>query len=171
MFPTLHIITAITRPHNLPRITDSITSACVNYNCNIIWHWRYDKKREHVGGQKLKNDALDIIQDGWVYLLDDDTILSAEIIRLVCEYDNDETIDGVIVQQENPDGTIRITDPNNVRWGFIDTGQALLRRSAIGNERIPEEYIGDGLFYEKLIPNLNIKYEPIVGAYYNYIKE
>lgn len=163
----LHVITAITRPENLTKITDSLVVACKDYTCDIVWHWRHDWKREHVGGQKLKNDALDIIDNGWVFFLDDDTHLSPYIPQLIAERDANPLLDGFIVEQQRADGSILVTSPDNVRWGCIDIGQAVLRRSAIGDHRIPEEYIGDGLFLEKLIPTLNVEFVPIVASYHN----
>lgn len=162
----LHVVTAITRPENLPRICSTLSAGCVHADADLVWHWRYDMQRNHVGGQKPKNDALDAITDGWVWFLDDDTLADTRIPAIVKAHDA-EPIDAIIVGQRRTDGHILIASPANVRVGSIDIGQAIIRRSAIGSHRIPEDYVGDGIFLKRVIGSCRTRFLPIVASSHN----
>lgn len=163
----LHVVTAVTRPKNLGLIAESLANACKSSECDLTWHWKHDWMREHVGGQKLKNDALDEITDGWVWFIDDDTLAAPDIPHLVYTRDQDASIDGIVVCQQRADGRLLVAAPEYAVRGHIDIGQAILRRSAIGDARIPEDYDGDGLFLEPLLARLNIEYLSVVASYHN----
>lgn len=163
----LHVITAITRPANLGEIAASLAAACATARINLVWHWRFDYQREHVGGQKLKNDALDTISDGWVWMLDDDTIAHSEILQAWAQHAKIADVTAVIFGQLRADGRTLVADPKNARRGMIDIGQAFLRRDAIGEHRLPEDYDGDGMFLERILPSANVIYNNRMLSFHN----
>jgi hypothetical protein len=153
----LHILTAVTRPENLPAVDDSILDALHRTGQMVIHtHRRFDPDREFVGGQRLKNDMLDEITDGWVVILDDDTLMherflqKIELVEATQELAQRE-IRAIIVSQKRVNGIILRASSENAVVGMIDAGQAVLRRDLIGDYRIPEEYAGDGMWLETLL--------------------
>lgn len=163
----LHVVTAITRPANLGQIAASLAAACCNARVNLVWHWYFDWDRNHIGGQKLKNDALDAITDGWVWMLDDDTIAHSEIIQAWSAYAYHPSISAVVFGQTRADGRTLVADPENVRVGDIDIGQAFVRRDVIGEHRLPEHYDGDGMFLEAVLPNARTIYDNRLLSFHN----
>ena len=143
----IHVITACTRPRNLPALAESIVdAACEGWE--VCWHVLFDLERAHVGGQRPKNHALDAIADGWVCFLDDDTLMHPLLIETVSVH---HSADAVVVSQERADGRTLVAARENVKVGRIDIGQAVIRRDVIGDERIPETYVGDGIFLENVL--------------------
>lgn len=142
----LHVLTAVTRPHNLPVLQASIAAAATD-DVHVIWHQRSDPDRTAVGGQRLKNEMLDEIDNGWVYVLDDDTIMHPDLLRTIFLY---RKADAILVAQERVDRVLHPA-PANLQVGEVDIGQAVLRRDLIGLERIPEVYEGDGIFLRGLL--------------------
>jgi hypothetical protein len=144
----LHILTAITRPENLPQLAQSLAPA----NLDLVWHWRFDLARAHVGGQALKNAMLDSITDGWVWILDDDTLaMPALFERLVVLEAEHPDADAFAVSQLLRGGAVRHATPDALRLDHIDVGQLIIRRDAIGDTRLDLSYGGDGLWVEALV--------------------
>ena len=142
----VHVLTAVSRPQNLPRLARSLAKGANGHE--IVWHWRFDLNRTDVGGQAAKNAMLDEIQDGWVYVLDDDTLMHP---RLLSKLTDDPEVRAIIVSQQRKHEQSLAATSDNLRVGHIDIGQALLRREMIGSERIPLLHFGDGLFLETLL--------------------
>jgi hypothetical protein len=122
----------------------------------LSWHRRYDPQREFVGGQRLKNDMLDDIDDGWVCILDDDTLMLPKFLLRVAMIVGSAPLAGrelraVVVSQRRTNRMILEASAENAVIGMIDAGQAVLRRDLIGDYRIPEEYAGDGMWLETLL--------------------
>jgi hypothetical protein len=163
----LHIVTAITRPANLGKIAASLAAAACTARIDLVWHWRFDWQRDHVGGQKLKNDALDEIDDGWVWMLDDDTIAHSEILQAWAQHARHEGVGAVVFGQSRADGRILVANEQNVRVGHIDIGQAFLRRDIIGEHRLPEHYDGDGMFLEAVLPDSGAIYDNRLLSFHN----
>ncbi len=148
----LHLLTALTRPWNLPIMASSI-SAAKPKQCDVEWHIRIDKECRHIGGQALKNAMLDQITDGWCWIFDDDTTAHPLILRRLVEtLEQFPDTRALIVDQTRRDGRYLVAAPENVRVGFIDAGQAIMRRDFIGNERLPLNYEGDGHWLSSLLP-------------------
>ena len=165
----LHLLTAVTRTENLPKLKKSISKASVR-GVQTEWHQLFDLDREHVGGQALKNQMLDEVSDGWIMVLDDDTILHPKLLKRLRDVVNDG-VKAVVVSQEHDGGNVRHAAPANAQLGRIDCGQVIIRREMIGNERIPLSYDGDGRFLEKLLRGQNgVLYldEPL--SYYNALR-
>ena len=166
----LHIVTAVTRPANLGTIAASLAAAACTARIDLVWHWRFDWQREHVGGQKLKNDALDEIRDGWVWMLDDDTIAHSEILQAWVQHTQHASVSAVVFGQSRADGRILVANVNNVRVGHIDIGQAILERRVIADHRLPEHYDGDGMFLEAVLPAANVIYDNRLLSFHNQLE-
>jgi hypothetical protein len=155
----LHVLTAVTRPENLPEIGESLMEATDRCPAvDLTWHRLYDLNKEYVGGQTLKNRMLDTIRhrEDWVCILDDDTLMHPLFLRKVSWVILSAPlvpveIRAVIVSQKRVNGTILRASPENAVVGMIDAGQAVLRRDLIGAFRIQEEYAGDGMWLETLL--------------------
>jgi hypothetical protein len=102
----------------------------------------------------LKNEGLEQIKFGWVYVLDDDNILHPSFINLIWFY-----IDfygplkkqAFVFDQLLPDGTIRTANYDVIKMNHIDQAQYLVHHELIGNLRYDENlYQDDGLFIETL---------------------
>ena len=82
----LHVLTAVSRPENLGQIAESLAVAVerAEYGVDLaVALGMFDPDRQHVGGQALKNDMLDDIDDGWVWILDDDTLAHPDVLATV----------------------------------------------------------------------------------------
>ena len=162
----LHVITAVTRPQNLGEIAASLAAASVTAGTDVVWHWHFDLERNHIGGQKPKNDALDTITDGWVWILDDDTIVHSEILIAWKQHAQDGAT-AVVFGQTRADGRTLVSGLERVRVGDIDIGQAILRRDVIGEHRLAESYEGDGVFLEAVLPNTSAIYDNRFLSFHN----
>jgi hypothetical protein len=162
----LHILTALTRPENLSDMGRSIFDDHHD-GWEIIWHLTH-KNEKHVGGQFLKNLLLDEVADGWVYFLDDDTVLHHEFQATTYETIMDyPSAVAVLFAQNRSEGVIQ---PQITR-GHIDIGQALILREQIGDVRIPEEYDGDGWFITAVLGNTDVVLLEDVLSHYNALRK
>jgi hypothetical protein len=144
----LHVLTACTRPLNLPQMTASLLEW--GRDADIEWHISFDLKRTAIGGQRIKNDMLDQIEWGYVFFLDDDTV-AHPLLYERAQKALAGVAPAVVFSQEHSElGTLHAA-PENVTIGGIDIGQAIVRRDVIGDHRIPETYAGDGEFYEAVL--------------------
>jgi hypothetical protein len=143
-----HIITACTRPGNLPAVAESIMAATCD-PWDVTWHIRFDPEQQHVGGQRLKNEMLDQIEDGWVCFLDDDTTMHPDFLRRMAEAVKDAG--AVVVSQQRQNGMVLVAADGHLQVGSVDIGQAFIARSLIGTHRIPEHYEGDGMFLQAVL--------------------
>jgi hypothetical protein len=162
---TLHVLTAVTRPHNLSKMAESLNAWG---RADFTWHMRFDAKHEHVGGQAVKNEMLHSIEDGWVMFLDDDTLAHPKLYRRFLKHQEAEAI--CVTQRHSVLGTLHASR-ENVGVGTIDIGQALIRRDVIGDMRIPETYAGDGEFLSAILPYADTVYLDEVLSFHNAIGE
>lgn len=155
----LHVLTAVSRPENLGRVAESLAAAAAYAPAvDVTWHWRMDTLRRHVGGQHLKNMMLDEIDDGFVWILDDDTVAHEEVIW---QFTHLRNRDGIVFSQQRTDGRILWAAPENVRLGYIDVGQAFLSRECIGDRRIPLQYDGDFWWLQECLTGADVCYAKI----------
>src|SRR5512132_2800574 len=110
----LHVLTAVTRPGNLGLLAESIAAASIP-EVGIVWHWCFDPERTAVGGQRLKNEMLDQISDGWVCFLDDDNVMHPDFVRRVHEHKDADAV--VVCQQRHSDGRTLVAGPGELRVG------------------------------------------------------
>lgn len=189
----LNFITALIRPENLEIILQSITDTI---KCDWRWYTVGDlkvnssiinkihpnqiimyapEKHDHYldCGNTPRNIALDSIKDGWVYILDDDTVLHPNFFncftRGIKYYPGSA---GYTFFCAYPDGTIRNIPPQH-SYNHIDTGCFIFRREVIGNTRFDvNNRNAESSFYKEIY----CKYSPYiihitdVGAYLNFLK-
>ncbi len=150
----LHLITAVTRPWNLPVIAKSIAIA-TEPDCKweVVWHLRFDLEHEYVGGQVLKNKMLDGIEDGWCFILDDDTLMHPDLLKRLDKVLTEQPDTwALVVSQPREQEDDLIAAEGNARAGYIDVGQAVMRRDFIGDHRLADSYEGDGHWLGALLP-------------------
>lgn len=158
----IHVITAVTRPQNIQVISRTLALAAKEADLEYEWHLAEDEKKQHVGGQRIKNAILDEFEDGWVWVLDDDTIVHPDLFKSFALALHDEC-NSVVVSQMRSDLTVLHAMPSQVALSCIDIGQAILERSLIGDSRIPENYDGDGTFLCRLIPSRTVFIDRILS--------
>jgi hypothetical protein len=140
MPPTLHILTACSRPAGLPRIAAAIAAAPAGLA--IQWHVGFDLARRHVGGQAVKNRLLDSIAGGWCWVCDDDNLPHPAFFpRLAGLLAEPRAACYLFGQSRGPQGTALAAPP---AIGRTDIAQVVVHRDHIGDLRIPESYDGDG---------------------------
>jgi hypothetical protein len=171
----LHILTAVTRPENLPKLAESLIPAATA-GVEFAWHLGYDLERRHVAGQAVKNRLLDRISPGrdWVWILDDDNTAHPEFFRRLTEtVAANPDLRLIACTQTVPSGWCRTIDPESLKACRIDAAQAVIRRDAIGDHRLREVYAGDSHWIEAIAKTLQpdqIGYihEPVVR--YNWLR-
>jgi glycosyltransferase involved in cell wall biosynthesis len=131
-------------------------------------------------GHHMINKILDEIQDGVVYVLDDDNIIHPNFFELISNWlETNPQSEGLIFSQKigGIDFTgldVREASSENVKVGKIDMAQFCLKRTLIGDNRIPKNhYVGDGMFIEDLYSKNPEKFTIVnqIGCYYNYFKQ
>ncbi len=166
----LHILTACSRPENLPELAASIAEATC-HPWDVHWHLIFDLAQRNVGGHAIKNRMIDDIATGWVYILDDDTVMHPSFLSLAAERIEAQDVDAVVVSQKRSDGRVLDAAPANLRVGRVDTGQVLIRRDLIGLERFPDVYVGDGLFIESVLAgSQRVAFIPEVLCWHNILR-
>lgn len=174
MMTTLHIITPVSRPGNLEKISYSILLPH-EPSIWIEWWIAFDgyesdipagshpshilfvpsivnDKTVSVSGNLQRNAALDQIKDGWVFFLDDDTTMHPDLLKTIAPILNSIPGCCLVFNQDWPDGKPRCTvSPDHMKQGYIDTGQVVLAREAIGDIRWEaDKYHSDGPFIESV---------------------
>lgn len=170
----IHVLTAITRPENLPRLAQSIAEACERCpDAELVWHWQHDRAGAYEGGQALKNLMLSRVDWGWVYVLDDDTLMHPDLLARV--HDAEQYVNGsmIIVNQIRTDGRILVAAREHTIPGMVDIGQAVFSSSILNGDRIPEHYNGDGEFLMALVSRLDdseVVFLDETLSYHNYLR-
>lgn len=192
----LHIITPATRLQNLPKLLESIKPGSQYFtihwwivldvahitnieNIRMTFH-NFDGVFTHillasdpsfVAGKGQINYALDHINNGYVYVLDDDNIIHPDFFAWF-NHTNKMKYDAYIIAQQHLAGWIRYVHPDMVRETHIDQAQYILLRQFIGDERFAQSYCGDGEFIERLLKKKaeNFVFCNQVLAYYNVLR-
>jgi glycosyltransferase involved in cell wall biosynthesis len=179
----LFIVTPCCRPNFLPKLYDSIdfdkvtqwiivydTSKGVKYEKKYLEHpkiYEIECDKRNVGGGIARQQALDIIKDGFVYFLDDDNIIHPNFWNIFnnARLEKFYTFNCIAAINE------KILYGDSCKRGTIDTGQYLIPRKLIGNTIWQNIYTGDGYFIEEIYNNHSDKhcYVNEIAAYYNYI--
>lgn len=169
-----NFIIACSRPYNLPFVLrsierqandsidytiwvvcdlnkDELDSTILNFlkrknNINIFFN--KDEKNKISGGNTAKNFAIDKIENGWVYQLDDDNLLHPKFIQKTIEYITTYPDKKCFIFSQNKRYYPKTAE--DIKCGIIDTAMYILDISFIGDARIPESYGGDGIFIEEI---------------------
>jgi hypothetical protein len=190
----LHIITPVTRPENLPRILRSIEDSSIpqfdidwyvvfdcasshmiisNENIGTIYE-EFKSKENQICGYVQRNHALDQIADGWVYFLDDDTIMHKDMLtHFFSEYDEFHTCYLFTSKSKDMNFYCELEDDfTNVAPNRIDIGQFIIKRETIGNTRFREDiYNADGYFINQIFQENQDKFKNINGfVWYNKLR-
>ena len=164
----LNIITPCSRPQNLIEISKSINLPEENYrwivvfdleelpnkelipdNCETYCH----KNSESISGNAQRNYALDMIENGYVYFNDDDTVIHPELWDNI----NYLTEDFISFRQLDKSGFTKMGG-NDIRVGGIDTHQFITHKEIIGDTRwIHNLHEADGHFAVECYKKSNTK--------------
>lgn len=159
----INIITPCSRPDNLEKMKESINIPKENYRWIVVHdalhqstteffhidkgyeeYWFKDDRSKSGNGQR--NYAIDMIDTGYVYFLDDDTIMHPDLWKVIKEY---EVNDMIVFPQIWKNGEIRLKG-DRIALNHIDSGNFLVKRSVIGDLRWElGRYDADGIFAEK----------------------
>jgi predicted SAM-dependent methyltransferase len=155
-YPTLTIITALSRPGYLPGIFESLNAA-EGHNLDIRHYIIHPHGATHPGNGRADmarnvEAALSSIRDGWVWILDDDNSVHPGFFRRLEEEiaAQPEARAFVFSQERADERRLLQAAPENVRIGSIDTAQFVLRRDLIGDLRWCELPVHDGIFIQEL---------------------
>lgn len=157
----LTIITPCSRPENLQKIEESINIPKDRYRWivvvdgNISYEGRhiynnvpkncelyYIDNSESVCGNAQRNYALDLIEDGWVYFNDDDTLIHPQLWKNI----ENRREDFISFIQLEKDGTMRLSG-KNISLNNIDSHNFIISSHIIGRERwVLNRRDADGVF-------------------------
>lgn len=178
------LITPCSRPQNIEVIRRSINFPCrwfVVYDSDLVPDDALTDPaiinmavKGGVAGKQQCNAALDVITDGWVYVLDDDNLIHpdfyATVDRIVEQMPH---LNAVLLAQQTGHG-IREVSPRSVRVGGIDQAQYIIRRDIIGNLRFVDKYEADGIMIEAIYQNTDQSlfyfYNKEAVTYYNKLR-
>ena len=194
----INIVTPCTRPDNLRLLFQSITK--IPSTDDVTWYIVYDGRKivsedyfdftkleipshlkiiiltfsssRSIGGNDQRNCALRHITSGWVYFLDDDTLLHPKLFPSVKKQLEIEDKSGFIFSQLFKKNRVRRVSIGKIKEGYIDTGQYLLNYSIIGYRHWQTALLGaDGAFIREILElhKDKIKILDCVLSYYNSI--
>ncbi len=180
----LNIITPCSRPQNLTTINESINIPKENYrwivvvdspdlsilddyilpeNCEFHCYQENGSKAGHA----QRNYALSLIENGYVYSNDDDTVIHSNL------WDNikDLNEDFISFDQENQNGTLRLKG-NNIALHRVDSHNFIVNRATIGDTKFYiDRYDADGYFAIECFGKAQTKYYiPKVLSTYNSLR-
>jgi hypothetical protein len=161
----LNIITACSRPENLLEISRSINIPNENYRWLVIFDMKEFPNKNLIpnnceiychqnpiseAGHSQRNHAIELINDGHVYMNDDDTILHKDLWENIKDLDHDF----ISFSQKTKQGQLRLIG-NNINVGHIDSHNFIVSRRLIGDDRwIVDKYDSDGYFANKMVSKL-----------------
>lgn len=166
----LSIITPCVLPNNLGEILTSIVKSKKQNSIKIDWYIIFDSKKTKttsvdlhgpdwlnikqfshtspgISGNPQRNYALNLINNGLVYFLDDDNILHPNYIDVILKTTKDDC-KVCILSQQDIGWMKRII---RVERGCIDTAQITISRDLIGGIRWEiNDYCADSIFIKTL---------------------
>ncbi len=187
----LHIVTPVSRPWNLAALDESLRRgirrtpyawwvvfdvARTTIPPRPIWcdaaYWGPGDGRTGAVGYPQRNWALDRIDDGWVYFLDDDNLIHPDMERVWEEsLQAHPDADWFVFRQVRRDGTTYLPPHCPPRVGRIDVGQGIMKRERIGRMRFPaDRYDADGALFERLALDRGPCCVDHAAAYYNALR-
>jgi hypothetical protein len=178
----INFIIPCSRPYNLPLIIKSIEeqmTSDISYKIWVVFDFeRNSLDKEIINFCSLKNNVkilfkkseykdknnedcaknivIDLINDGWIYQINDQNLLYPKFLEKIIGYINENPEkECLIFHQENKH---KPQDINDIKYGMFDAGMYLINKKFINNEKIPEFQGGDALFIEKLYNNNPVKF-------------
>lgn len=156
----INIVTPCSRPENLHKIAESINVPKENYrwivvcdldelpNADLIPEtceiYTYRNPESYVGHAQ-RNFALEMINEGHVYMQDDDTLFHSDLWENIKELEQDF----IHFNQSFPNGSLRL-NTEKVEAGHIDSHNFIVSRKLIGDSRWEiGNYCADGAFSEE----------------------
>jgi len=183
------IITAVSRPENLELVHKSIFIGTVF--SKIEYEWFIVEDGNSLVGKKFLsnirylsyptggvcghpqiNKALDEIDSGYVYILDDDNILHNNLFVMAQKLLGDSN-KALISTQIYKNGIIRLSpEADNIKRCHIDSAQFLVPRDMIGNLRWENQKEADGIFFSKIYKKYKERFviTDEILCYYNYLR-
>lgn len=163
----LHIITPVIRADNLWKIALFLPVGFVDVTWWTVFDQHNHTRRlpylelefinrlsvpsgQSVSGNAQRNAALEKIEDGYVWFLDDDTLPHPGLGHWLAAW-NGAPVKAAVFGQLREMGR-EYVGPLPVKRGHIDMGQAVIRRDVIGKVRFNETLVdADGVFLEEVI--------------------
>jgi hypothetical protein len=153
----LNIVTPCSRPENLHIISQSINIPTKNYrwivvfdmdtfpdkklipsNCETYLH----KDLNSIVGHSQRNFAIELINDGYIYFNDDDTIIHSDLWENI----KNLTSDFISFTQLNKTGEVRLIG-DKIKIGHIDSHNFIVSKDIVGDIRFKiDKYDADGYF-------------------------
>lgn len=189
----LNIVTPVTRPGNLHILKSYIENNIIGH-FDVKWYCIYDpgknneiveNKEEWIiskyggikndcGGGTQRNEALDMIEDGWICFMDDDTLFYDNYGKLLKEIiTNNESYSVFIVNEKRSEFSL-LAKPDNIRVGYIDMAQIILSSKIISSIRFIENVYQSDYYFIESVYNANKEKFMFVNqflCYYNYLRQ
>jgi hypothetical protein len=180
--PDFTVLTACSRPDNLPRMAEALKAQVNPHGYALHWWVIFDAaepgpvpdvpgwsvaamahRSPGNWGHAHVNLALDMIGSGLVWILDDDNLPHPDL--LTCQYEPNTL---TLIGQQVDANTVRVPAPSA---GNVDKAQIVADRAIIGDIRMPLDCFGDGKFVELLYaahPE-SLRIDPTIRSNYNAI--
>lgn len=180
--PDFTVLTACSRPGNLPRLAEALASIPNPHGYALRWWVIFDAAEAApwpgpgVPGWEVStmahrspgnwghahvNLALDLLDSGLIWILDDDNLPHPDL--LTCQYEPNTL---TLIGQQVAADRVRVPQPSA---GNVDKAQIVADRAIVGEIRLPLDCFGDGRFVELLYaahPEA-LRIDPAVRSYYN----
>ncbi len=145
----LTVITPCTRLENLPAMAESIRPGRRLFELYWLVIFDMGEYPESRCGNDQRNSGLELVNEGWIYFLDDDNIIHPTFFdRLAQAIRQNPEAAGFLFRQDLGDNMMRKIIP---QVNLIDMAQMVIQRELIGEEHFePPPYNADGLFIENL---------------------
>jgi predicted O-methyltransferase YrrM len=180
----LTIITPCSRPANLDRMLAGVQRCRELFDVRwLIVHdgpipeadypaWVTQKSHREAGsvaGKAQINFALDHIQDGWVWVLDDDNEVHPSFAPVLLGMIAEHASAKAFAFPQVYGAGVRPVGPRLIRECSIDQAQFVVRRDLIGSRRYPLRYTADGAFVEDLYSSepRAFRFSATPAVYYN----
>ncbi|WP_439623382.1 glycosyltransferase [Gemmata sp.] len=182
------VVTPLSRLLNLPALEETVAAMRAASRWPVRWYVVFDPAvapRPVLGawrtgsasgnnafGNAARNRAIDDIDAGWVYFLDDDNTVHPTLVPALYRAADDSTAPGFVVRLLNRDGSERLPARPDAGVGEIDTAQFVWDRSAIGGVRWElNRYDADGDFFYQVRARAGVPRIAAGGAaYYNALR-
>ncbi len=180
----LNIITPCSRPQNLVTISQSINIPRENYRWIVVvdapdlsilneyilpenCEFHNYQESGSIAGHAQRNYAISLIESGYVYSNDDDTVIHPDL------WDNIKDLNEEFISfdQEEKDGRFRLKG-DNIALHRVDSHNFMVDRVTIGDTRFQiEKYDADGYFAIECFDKAKTKsYIPKVLSTYNSLR-